>query len=87
MFDAIGLYYKTFYGLNLRIFVIRVFVPFQPSLLFVGEAGSLPLSGAPERLQAPLLFVSIFFLQNFYFIYLFRAAFYRLISKYGSTTH
>jgi hypothetical protein len=40
-----GLCYKTFYGRNLLIFVIRVFVsgnPFQPSLMFVGEAGSLP---------------------------------------------
>ncbi len=41
-----GLSYKTFYGRNLRIFVIsRVFAPgkpFQPSLIFVGKARGLP---------------------------------------------
>ncbi len=48
-----GLYYKTFYGRNLRIFVkARVFVPgkhFQPSIMFVGEARSLPQSKTPEK--------------------------------------
>jgi len=42
---ARGLYYKTFYGRNLRIFVIRVFVPGKPlqlSLMLVGQARSLP---------------------------------------------
>jgi len=43
---ADGLYYKTFYGCNLWIFVKKqVFVPvkpFQPSLMFVGVARSLP---------------------------------------------
>jgi hypothetical protein len=37
-----GLYYKTFYGCNIRILVIaRVFVPGKPlqsSLMFVGKA-------------------------------------------------
>ncbi len=48
-----GQYYKTFQSHNLRIFVIsQSFVlgkPFQPSLMFVGEARSLPQGGAPER--------------------------------------
>jgi hypothetical protein len=42
-----GLYYKTFYGRNLQIFSNKpgLFVagkPFQASLMFVGEARSLP---------------------------------------------
>ncbi len=45
--------YKTFFVRNLRIFVISQSVctwqAFQPSLMFVGEARSLPQSGAPER--------------------------------------
>ncbi len=45
--DNKGLYYKTFYGRNLRIFIISyiVFVlgkPFQPSLMFSGKAGAYP---------------------------------------------
>ncbi len=46
--------YKTFYGCNLRILLLRVFVPvpgksFQPSLMFVGKARSPLKNGAPER--------------------------------------
>ncbi len=46
-YDSRGLYYKTVNGRNLLIFVKKtsVFVfgkPFQPSLMFVGEARSLP---------------------------------------------
>ncbi len=49
-----GLYYETFYGRNLRIFVISsiVFVlckPFQPSVMFVGKARSLPQSASLTR--------------------------------------
>jgi hypothetical protein len=44
---------KMFYGSKLQIFVISlVLVPgklFQPSLMFVGKARTLPWSGAPER--------------------------------------
>ena len=51
--DYWDLYYKTFYGHDLRIFVLSMCVlpgkPFQPSLLFMGEARGLPYSGAPER--------------------------------------
>ncbi len=50
--DSRGLYSKTFYGRNLRIFLISKGVcpgkPFQPCLMFVGEARSLPQSGSPE---------------------------------------
>ncbi len=51
---AWGLYYKTFYGCNLRIFRNRLVVfvsrePFQPSLVFLGESLILPQCGAPER--------------------------------------
>ncbi len=48
-----ALYYKTFYGRNLHIFVISLSVcsgkPFQSSLMFGSEARSLPQSGAPGR--------------------------------------
>ncbi len=40
--DSFGLNHKTFYGRNLQIFV-RLLVPFQPSLMFVGEARSYPI--------------------------------------------
>ncbi len=48
------LYYKTFYGCNLRIFIISQTVcvsgkPFQPRLMFVGKARGLLQSGALER--------------------------------------
>jgi hypothetical protein len=43
-----GLYHKIYYGRKLRISVIS-FKPFQPSLVFVDKARSLPYSGAPER--------------------------------------
>ncbi len=47
-----SLYYKTFYGRNLRIFVISYkvcpFPAFQPSLVFAGKAGAY-LSEAPFR--------------------------------------
>ena len=47
-----GLYYKTFYGRNSRVFKIaRVFVPgkpFQPSHMFAGKAGAY-MSEAPFR--------------------------------------
>ncbi len=45
-----GLYYKTFYGHNLRVFVCVPGKPFQASLMFAGKAGTYPneaLSGAP----------------------------------------
>jgi hypothetical protein len=49
------LYYKTFNGRNLRILILtRVYVfgkHFQPSLVFSGEAGSLPESGAHSIAQ------------------------------------
>ncbi len=35
-----GLYYKTFYCRNLRIFVFVLVKPFQPSLMFAGKAGA-----------------------------------------------
>jgi hypothetical protein len=41
--DPLGLYYKTFYGRNLYIFVMRMFIPGKPfhhSLMFVGKAGA-----------------------------------------------
>jgi hypothetical protein len=45
-FELRGQSYKTFYGHNLQVFVkARVFVldkPFQPSLMFVCKARSLP---------------------------------------------
>ncbi len=45
-----GLYYNTFYGRNLQIFVVFVHgKPFQPSLMFVGEVRSLPQRGSLER--------------------------------------
>jgi hypothetical protein len=51
--DFWGLYYKTFYNCNLRIFVIaRVFVfgkPFQLSLMFAGKAAAY-MSEAPFTL-------------------------------------
>jgi hypothetical protein len=40
---SMGLYYKTFYDHNFHnklVFVLEK--PFQPSLMFVGEAKSLP---------------------------------------------
>ncbi len=44
--DSKGLCSKTFYGSNLRIFVISKGVcpykPFQPSLMFLGKAGAYP---------------------------------------------
>jgi hypothetical protein len=47
------LYYKTFYGRNLRIFILSKSVfpgqPFQPSLMFAGKAGAYP-SEAPLKL-------------------------------------
>jgi hypothetical protein len=51
-----GQSYKTFYGRNFRIFVISYCngKPFQPSLMFVGKARSLPQSGAPERCFTPV---------------------------------
>ncbi len=46
-------FYKTFYGLNLLMFIISQSVfpsrPFQHSLMFVGKARSLSQSRAPER--------------------------------------
>ncbi len=45
--------YKTFLSINLQIFVIRQSVcisqTFNPRLLFMGKARSLPQSGVPER--------------------------------------
>jgi hypothetical protein len=53
MFNASGVYTIKIYGCNIQILVIvRVFVlgkPYQTSLMFVGEARSHTLSGAPER--------------------------------------
>jgi hypothetical protein len=47
-----GRYYKTFFGRNLRIFIISQSVvpgkPFQPSLVFAGKARAYP-SEAPFR--------------------------------------
>jgi hypothetical protein len=44
--SLLGLYYKTFFGRNLRIFMISESVfpskPFQSSLMFVGKAGTYP---------------------------------------------
>jgi hypothetical protein len=45
VFQGRGLYYKTFYGRNLLIFVISQIVsgkPFQPSLMFVCKVGTYP---------------------------------------------
>ncbi len=39
--------------------------PFQPSLLFVGKAVSLPLSGAPKRLERLVKDKHSSLLQNF----------------------
>jgi hypothetical protein len=49
-----GLYYKTVYGRNLRIFLIVFFLgkPFQPSLMFVGKATG-DLSEATFRCSTP----------------------------------
>jgi hypothetical protein len=43
-----GLYYKTFYGRNLRIKVFVPGKPLQPSLMFAGKTGAYP-SEAPFR--------------------------------------
>jgi hypothetical protein len=43
-FKVMGQYYKTFYGRNLQIYVISYGVClWQSSLMFVGEARSLPI--------------------------------------------
>jgi hypothetical protein len=47
--------YEIYYGCNIQIFLISLlFVPdkhFQPSLMFEGEARSLPYIGAPATLN------------------------------------
>ncbi len=43
--DSSGQSYKSFYGRNLRVFVISLFL----SSLFMGKARGLPQCGTPER--------------------------------------
>ncbi len=51
--DTRGQCYRTFYGRNLRMFVVSQGValgrPFQPSIMFADKARSLPKSVVPER--------------------------------------
>ncbi len=57
---------KIFHVRNLQIFAIKATLsvpdgPFQPSLMFVGKAKSLPLNGKPERcFQLISHFVNLF---------------------------